>query len=149
MIGSRVVENSAVTAGRMTRKQALASPALVGAFGLAGAGLLHFRDPHVQGSYGFCPFNALTGLYCPGCGGTRAVNDLTNLDFGAAISGNVLAVGVAVTLIVAYVRWIPKRWRGEDARMIVLPANIGVTLLVVMAVFAVVRNTPWGAWLAP
>ena len=133
----------------MTRKDALRSPVLVAAFGLAGAGLLHFRDPHVQGSYGFCPFNALTGLYCPGCGATRAANDLTNLDFGAAISSNVLAVGLAATLIVAYVRWIPKRWRGEDARMIVLPANIGVVVLVVMAVFAVARNTPWGASLAP
>ena len=52
--------------------------------GLAAATVaLHFRDPHVQGSWGFCP-SAAMGFYCPGCGGLRAVNDLTNGEVGAA-----------------------------------------------------------------
>ena len=42
--------------------------------------LLHLRDPHEQGSYGFCPFLALTGHPCPGLRGLRAVNDLTHGD---------------------------------------------------------------------
>ena len=46
---------------------------------------LHFRDPHASGSWGFCPWLALTGLYCPGCGGLRAVNDLTNGDLLGAL----------------------------------------------------------------
>lgn len=121
----------------------------MGGIGLAAAGLLHFHDPHNSGAYGFCPFLQLTGLPCPGCGGLRAVNDLTRFEFGAAVSSNVLAVALVVVLAGAYLWWLPKRWRGEDARMIVLGAKTGVAVMVLIVVFGVVRNTPWGAWLAP
>ncbi|MEO6470460.1 MAG: DUF2752 domain-containing protein [Aeromicrobium sp.] len=124
-------------------------PALVGAVGLAGAGLLHFHDPHSGGAYGYCPFLLITGRPCPGCGGLRAINDLTRFDFGAAVSSNILAVALAVVLVVAFVRWIPHRWRGEEMRMIVLSPRAGVAVLVLMFAFGVVRNTPWGRWLAP
>lgn len=137
------------TESTLTRRQALRSPALVGAIGLTAAGLLHFHDPHDSGAYGLCPFLALTGKPCPGCGGLRAVNDLTRFEFSAAVSSNVLAVALVVVLAVAYLWWIPKRWRGEDARMIVLGARTGVAIMVLIAVFGVVRNTPWGSWLAP
>lgn len=137
------------TVERLARWPALRGPALVALGAVAATALVHFRDPHVDGSYGFCPFNALTGLYCPGCGATRAANDLTNLDVGAAISSNALAVGLAVTLVVAFVRWLPRRWNGGGARMIVLSNPVGVIVVALMIVFAIVRNTPWGAWLAP
>ena len=60
--------------------------------GLAAATVaLHFRDPHSQYSWGMCPSAAL-GLSCPGCGGLRAVNDLTNGDLAGAASSNLLLV---------------------------------------------------------
>ncbi len=133
----------------LTRREALRSPALVGAIGLAGAGLLHFHDPHTTGSYGFCPFLALTGHPCPGCGGLRALNDLTRDDVGAAVSSNILAVGLVVVLAVAFVRWVVRRWRRENVRMIVLSPAWAIAVVVLIFVFAVVRNTPWGSWLAP
>ena len=122
---------------------------LVGAIGLAAAGLLHFHDPHGSGSYGFCPFLAVTGKPCPGCGGLRAVNDLTRFDFGAAVSSNVLAVALVAVLAVAYILWLPRRWRGQNSRMIVLGSRTGVAIMVLIVVFGIVRNTPWGSWLAP
>ncbi len=129
--------------------RALRAPAVVGSIGLAGAGLLLLRDPHTPGSYGLCPFNALTGLYCPGCGGTRAAYDLLHFDVAAAISSNVFAVVLIATLLVAYLRWIPARMRAENARMIVLPARVSMLVLTALFVFTIVRNTPAGAWLAP
>ena len=42
------------------------------------------------------------GIYCPGCGGLRAVNDLTNGDVGAALSSNILVtlmIPVGVVLL--------------------------------------------------
>ena len=121
----------------------------MGAIGLAAAGLLHFHDPHGSGSYGFCPFLAITGKPCPGCGGLRAINDLTRFDLGAALSSNALAVVLVGVLAVAFVLWIPHRWRGEEARMIVLGPRTGVAVMILLAGFGIARNTPWGSWLAP
>ena len=134
---------------RLTRREALGSPAAVGAIGLAAAGLLHFHDPHGSGSYGFCLFLAITGRPCPGCGGLRAINDLTRFDLGAAISSNALAVALVGVLAVAYIRWIANRRRGGDRRMIVLGPRTGVAVMTLLVVFGIVRNTPWGSWLAP
>lgn len=71
-----------------SRRRSLAAPVGVAAVAVTAAAVLHFRDPHSAGSYGVCPMYALTGLWCPACGGLRAVNDLTNLDIGAAVSSN-------------------------------------------------------------
>ncbi|CAN5142625.1 hypothetical protein BH09ACT10_BH09ACT10_02520 [soil metagenome] len=129
---------------------ALKSPALVGALGLASVGLLRVRDPHTHGAYGLCPSKYLLGFDCPGCGGLRAVNDLGNFDLGAALSSNILVVLLVAVLPVFYVVWVVRRARGDaDARMIVLSPRIGVVLMIVLAVFTVIRNTPWGSWLAP
>ncbi|MBW9206203.1 DUF2752 domain-containing protein [Mumia sp. zg.B17] len=134
---------------RVSRWRALRTPALVGAGGIAAAALLHFRDPNTSGSYGFCPFQAVTGWACPGCGGLRAVHALTDLDVGAALSSNVLAVLLVTTLAVAFALWIPRRLRDARAPMIAITSRVGVVLIVVGFVFTVVRNTPWGSSLAP
>lgn len=133
---------------QLDRSPALA-PAAVGAVGLAAAALLHLRDPHGAGSYGYCPFLAVTGLPCPGCGGLRAVNDLTRGDVVGALSSNALAVGLVVVLVVAWLLWVVRRAQGRRDRMIVVGGRTGAAVLVVMLVFGVFRLTPWGSWLAP
>lgn len=127
----------------------VAPAATIGTLALATLAL-HYRDPHQHGSWGLCPFNAATGLYCPGCGGLRAVNDLTDGHVGAALSSNILVtllipVGAALLAL-----WAFDRWRGQDRHV---PWSrlrpVVVALLTVMFVFTVVRNTGSGAWLAP
>ena len=51
--------------------------------------------PARVGPLGLLPVALLTGIYCPGCGGLRAVNDLTHGDLGAAASSNLLFVVAA------------------------------------------------------
>ncbi len=89
----------------------MAAPALtIG--GLAAATLaLHVRDPHDQYSWGLCPSAAL-GLSCPGCGGLRAVNDLTHGDLAAAASSNLLLVVAMPFAVVALGLWAVDSWRG-------------------------------------
>jgi hypothetical protein len=132
-----------------SRVELLSAPALVGAAGLAGAMVLHLRDPHGQGTYGFCPFLVLTGHPCAGCGGLRAVNDLTHGDLVGAVSSNVLAVVLVGVVGVTWLLWAIRRWRGDGGPMIRVNERIGVIVVVVFVAFGIVRNTPWGAWLAP
>ena len=81
---------------------------LVGGLTLA----LHLRDPHESGSWGLCPFSALTGLYCPGCGGLRAVNDLTHGDLMGAASSNLVFVVLVPVIVVLWLRWTGRAWAG-------------------------------------
>jgi hypothetical protein len=111
--------------------------------------VLHLRDPHHSGAYGYCPFYELTGWYCPGCGGLRGVNDLTDGHVAAALHSNALLAPLAAVFVVAWVRWCVLRWRGDPRRPLVLSPWASTGLLVLMAVFAVLRNTPWGHWLTP
>ena len=127
------------------------APAVAAAALVLGASLvLHVRDPHQQGSYGFCPWLALTGTYCPGCGGLRAVHDLTDLRVLDAASSNLLLVASVPLAGVAWVRSVRQRWDGvlrpwPPARLHAVSVGVGV----VVAVFWVVRNLPFAGWLAP
>lgn len=133
--------------GRLRR---LAAPvATISGLAIATAAL-HVRDPHVYASWGLCPSAALFGIYCPGCGGLRAVNDLTHGDLGAAASSNLLFF-VSIPLVVFLLgRWAYDAWRDIDrgrtwlSSWPMMYAGLGVAL-----VFTVARNLPVGAWLAP
>jgi hypothetical protein len=140
-----------VTSGVTPRSttELLRAPAVVGIPGAGALVLLHLRDPHESGSYGFCPFLAITGAPCPGCGGLRAANELTHGNIVTALSSNLLAVGLLALLAVAWAAWVVRRARGSDEGMLVLRDRTLVLVLVVALAFGVVRNTPWGAWLAP
>lgn len=129
--------------------RALGVPVGVAAAGVSAFTLLRLRDPHTVGSYGICPMYAVTGLWCPACGGLRAVNDLTHFDIGAAMSSNVLILPFVVVLLVAWMRWVRRRWMGTMDRMIVLRPATTILVLGTLVAFTVVRNTPWGSWLAP
>lgn len=60
---------------------------------LLGAGTLLFLfDPAASGIFPPCPFHALTGLYCPGCGSLRALHQLFHGNVLAALGLNPLMV---------------------------------------------------------
>jgi len=133
----------------VTRGRRIIAPGVtIGGLALATLAL-HVRDPHQHGSWGFCP-SAAMGFYCPGCGGLRAVNDLTNGDLGAALSSNVVVTALIPVAVVLLAVWSLDRWRGRSRH---LPWNrlrpLVYGLLTLLVVFAMVRNTGQGAWLAP
>ncbi|QII04759.1 DUF2752 domain-containing protein [Rhodococcoides fascians A25f] len=131
-----------------TRSRNIAAPLGVAAAAVGGAVLLHVRDPRTS-SYLPCPFHALTGLWCPGCGATRALGDLTRGDIAAAASSNVVAVVLAVVAVGVWAAWLRARWAQTP---LTSPRPNRPTVLVLAAVltaFTVVRNTPWGTAIAP
>jgi uncharacterized protein DUF2752 len=132
------------------RWQRMVPPALV-AGGLTAMTLaLHLRDPHEQGTWGQCPTLALFGFYCPGCGGLRAVNDLSNLRLLDAASSHLALVLTLPVLAYFFVRWSQGRWTGRSWDPPDRPMFwTGIVVLVAWSVFTILRNTPAGSWLAP
>lgn len=134
-----------------SRAVRLRAPLLTaGAVGVATLAL-HLRDPHQSGSWGYCPLYAMTGIYCPGCGGLRAVNDLTHLDLTGAASSNLVFVLSIPVLLVLWARWARRSWTGQEAVALSRAGTVALvtTMTVVMLAFTVLRNLPAGSWLAP
>jgi hypothetical protein len=117
---------------------------LVGlALGAVAAAVLFFRDPHIPGRYGYCPFHVLTGLYCPGCGSTRALNDLLHLRPARALHENALLVFTLPFLLIALGRAFYRDWLDPSLPRLQLRPYIGWVYLALVAAFLLARNLPW------
>lgn len=152
-----VVENTepaeaVVEPDRVPRRggwRGVALPALVAGAGAAAVAVVHFRDPHIEGAYGVCPVYLMFGVYCPGCGGMRAVHNLTEGQLLDSLHSNLLALPLLVAFTLWVGDWMIRAWRGEPMR---IPGISSVTmwaLFAFLAGYAVLRNTPWGTWLTP
>lgn len=128
----------------------VAAPVSLGLAGVAAVVAVAARDPHVAGSWGECPVLALTGFFCPGCGGLRAVYDLMHLHPVAAISSNAMVVAFVVVVGMGWSAWL---WtaltqRSFDIDRYLTPRRVYL-FMAALAVFTLVRNISVGAWLAP
>lgn len=116
----------------------------------AGVWVLRTFDPNAAGNpFPPCVFHVFTGLWCPGCGITRALHALAHFDLAGALAMNPLVI-VALPLLAALAlhTWTP--WRVLPARLAQALSN-GYGWIAVFVVFGVLRNLPWWpfAWLAP
>ena len=135
-------------AGR-TGLRAMGWPLVAASVGIGAVVLLHFRDPHIEGSYGICPVYALTGFYCPGCGGMRGVHNLTDGRILDAVHSNLLVLPLFLGFVLWIGDWSLRAWRGERMH---LPRGNRITFWLFIAVltgYTVLRNSPWGTWLTP
>lgn len=134
---------------------------MVGGAALAAALLLplRWRDPHVPGSWGMCPWLVSTGTPCPTCGGLRALADLLAGRPGPAFAHHPYLVATLAALIplAAAVEW---RSRGRRRRRPGLtrtrtwprrPAWVApaIVWLVGLLVFGVARMLVPGWWPSP
>ncbi|GAA2580010.1 hypothetical protein GCM10010411_10710 [Actinomadura fulvescens] len=111
--------------------------------------LVSLRDPHEPGHYPTCPFLALTGWYCPGCGAMRMVHSLAHGDVGAAFGLNPLLFLLLPVLGYLWVAWTVRTVRGEPMDSVLFrPWAVGA-FLVVMTAYWLVRNLPFAHALAP
>jgi hypothetical protein len=127
-----------------TAQARLATAALLG----VGVAVVALVDPHTGGRYPTCPFHAVTGLWCPACGGLRAVHDLAHGHLVVALHENVLVVLLGPSLVLW---WLIARTRRIDGRPVTLLLSARGTLAValLLTAFALVRNLPVGTGLAP
>lgn len=85
---------------------------------------------------GGCLFRRLTGLYCPGCGGTRAVIAFIHGRFILSARYNPAVVCAAGLLLFALVRYLLGRARKKPVKSLLLPEAL-VFLFVLLANFAI------------
>jgi hypothetical protein len=130
MIPTRSVSSSADRPGAA----ALAAAAGAAAAGVAVVGL---GDPSRAGNlFPRCPFHAVTGLWCPGCGTLRAVHDVVHGHVLAGAGRNPLLVVLAPLLVWSVLGWLGVVRRPDP------PAWALVALGVVVVAFTVLRNVP-------
>jgi hypothetical protein len=111
----------------------------------AGCAYVAIADPNKGSSwYPQCPFKALTGLDCPGCGVTRALHALLTGHPVRALDHNAL-VSVAVVLGLVWFGVSKVRQRtGRPPLTLKHPTAWAVAAGVVVVAFWVVRNLSWG-----
>jgi len=95
---------------RLAAAAALAVAVLGGLLHLAGYQLASAL-PGVP----LCPFNALTGLPCPGCGMTRAFLALGRLDFAGAYASNPLSFPLAALMVLFVAGKVPRALHSAKA----------------------------------
>lgn len=127
----------------------LRAPLWVGLGGAALGVALVVRDPHTHGSWGFCPFLAVTGVPCPACGGLRATHDLLTGHLGAALSSNAYAVGTALLVVVAYASWLAAAARGRRVAWLARVPAAGPLWAVGLLAFGILRLLPQLSVLRP
>ncbi len=118
--------------------------AIVIAAGLiVGVIVLHSDNPFIQSLIPPCFFHELTGLYCPGCGTTRAGRALLHLDFLTAVRNNVMLVITLPLLAIYMPLYIWDFIQGEKkVRNVRVNRHVLVAYIVVLFVFTILRNIP-------
>lgn len=132
---------------RLNRR--MIAPIACGCAAVAMAGVLTVVDPSDQQVLPPCPFHTVTGLWCPGCGMTRATHALLQGDVARAFGFNLLTPMILGLLVAGWWSWLrssagrPSTWWDK------VPTAVWFGLAAVAVAFAVLRNLPAFAVLAP
>lgn len=126
----------------------LLGPAATLAAAAGAMAVLQVADPNTPGHYPTCPFLALTGWFCPGCGSMRMLHDLGAGDVVAAFWMNPLGFVLLPVLAGYWLHWVYRAATGAR-RGAPLAGSVVWAFLVVVVVYGVLRNVPGLELLAP
>ena len=124
------------------RRRPWAAPAGTAVLAAAGCSALALADPSASGGYPLCPFRALTGLWCPACGSTRALHALLHGDLVVAAGFNLLLLVALPVVGYAWVAWASPRFGGPALPRPRIAPAVWYSLLAAALAFGVVRNLP-------
>jgi hypothetical protein len=114
--------------------------------GLTAAALafavLRAFNPATSSLFPPCPFHALSGLYCPGCGSLRALHQLLNGHGRAAFAMNPLAVALFPFLLYGLVSQVSLQLRGRYLPRFFIPGAWIWGLGAIIIAFGILRNIP-------
>jgi hypothetical protein len=104
------------------------------------------RNPLETTVFPPCPMHAMTGLWCPGCGATRASYLLLHGDVASALHFNALWVVLAPLALYQAVAFAGEAFGVRWLRRIPLSQPVIVALVASLLGFAAVRNLPFDAF---
>ena len=102
---------------------------------LAGVGavtILLFNNPAECKWLPKCIFYELTGIYCPGCGNTRALYAALHGDILRSLRCNILLFPSGFTVL--FLLWKPK---------MLLKPWVPIAIVSILFIFTILRNLPW------
>ena len=125
-----------------TPRFSASGPVASGCVLAAGAAIVTVLDPAQTPLSLPCPWRTVTGLWCPGCGLTRAAHHLLRGDVTTALRYNALVVPVLAAIALSWWTWLSATRSAPSSRS--RPMSLawisvaGATALC----FAIVRNLP-------
>lgn len=112
-----------------------------GALALLGCALLIISArPPINGAYPVCPFHAVTGLYCPGCGSLRATYQLLRGNIAGAFGLNPLLLVMSPVLSYVPLSWVWRMITGRGFPELSPPTWMTWAILVVIIAYWIARN---------
>lgn len=87
-----------------------------------------------------CFTNKIFGIYCPGCGLTRAGIAMMNFDFYQALRYNAFSIIVIPLLVIVFVCYIWEYVFGRNSFISKIPVWSWLFLFSLICIFGIVRN---------
>ncbi|MFZ1072607.1 MAG: DUF2752 domain-containing protein [Verrucomicrobiia bacterium] len=122
--------------------------AVLAAAMLGSGAVLYFFNPSTHGFYPVCLFHELTGLNCPGCGGTRAAYQLLHGHLLNALRDNALFI-LTLAALVGHGLWFMARKVLHQPATLAVPPKVLWAYLILAIGFGVLRNLPAFSFLSP
>jgi len=111
---------------------------------IVGLAVLFFiLDPAKHTIFPRCPFNVITGYYCPGCGSQRAIHSLLHLNFAGVAGNNLLFLPALLLVAYHYMHPYLNRFLGWKLPNIFYFKITPWVILGVIVLFWILRNLPY------
>ena len=127
-----------------TRGRVIAGVLLLGA--MAGLLVIALKDPRTHGLGVLCPSRRFLGIYCPGCGTTRATYDLLHGELARAFRSNPLFVVLGVPLAAGFIGSLGWTVLRAERLALRVPQWLALAAVALLLVYGIARNIPIAAF---